>query len=90
VRRHWETKAFNIEAIFGSGENVQVNGNFTYKSRVLGITKASPFAIWFKPNADGKVTYLRFMEDTFATAATFEKSGKKIYKADPDGHEVEL
>jgi hypothetical protein len=30
------------------------------------------------------------MEDTFGTALTFEKLGKKIYKADPDGHEVEL
>ncbi len=90
VGRHWETRAFNIEALFGSGENVQVNGTFTYRSRVLGITKSSPFAIWCKLNAEGKVTYMRFMEDTFGTASTFEKSGMKIYAADPDGHEVEL
>jgi uncharacterized protein len=90
VGRHWETRAFDIEAIFESGENVQVNGTFTYQSRVLGITKSSPFAIWCKLNAQGKVTYMRFMEDTFGTASTFEKSGKKTYAADPDGHEVEL
>jgi hypothetical protein len=33
---------------------------------------------------------MRFMEDTFGTASAFEKSGKKIYTAGPDGHEVEL
>jgi len=90
VGRHWETRAFDIEAIFESGENVQVNGTFTYQSKVLGIIKSSPFAIWCKLNAQGKVTYMRFMEDTFGTASTFEKSGKKTYAADPDGHEVEL
>lgn len=26
VGRYWETKAFNIEALFESGENIQVNG----------------------------------------------------------------
>lgn len=85
-----ETKAFNIEALFGSGENVQVNGTFTYRSRVLGITKSSPFAIWCRLNEERKVTFLRFTEDTFGTASTFEKVRKKIYAADPDGHEVEM
>ncbi len=56
----------------------------------MGITMSSPFAIWYRLNAQGKVTHTRFIKDTFATASTFEKSGKKTYAADPDGYEVEL
>jgi uncharacterized protein len=78
IGRHSETKAFNIEALFRSEENVQVNGTFTLGRGVLGITKSSPFAIWCQLNKEGNVTYMRFMEETFGTASSFEKSWKKL------------
>ncbi|MCJ1288247.1 hypothetical protein MMC26_007602 [Xylographa opegraphella] len=55
---------------------------------MMRITKTSPFAIWAKVNAEGRIVYMQFMEDTLATSSTFEKSGTKTYRADPNGHEV--
>ncbi|MCJ1416262.1 hypothetical protein MMC32_002597 [Xylographa parallela] len=88
VGRHWENKDFSVKGFFSSGEDVAVFGSFTYMSRMMKITKTSPFAIWAKVNSEGKITYMQFMEDTLATSSTFEKSGIKTYQADPDGHEV--
>lgn len=88
VGKHWETKDFTTKGFFGSGEDVAVFGSFTYKSRVMGIERTSPFSIWCKVNADGKVTYMQFMEDTLMTSSTFQKSGSRTYAAHPDGHEV--
>jgi uncharacterized protein len=34
---------------------------------------------------DGKAVYVQFMEDTFATAASFQKDGNATYRRDPDG-----
>ena len=36
VAEFWESEAFDVETIFGSGENVAVFGRFTYRSRTLG------------------------------------------------------
>jgi hypothetical protein len=71
---HWDTEAFNVSTMFASDENVAVFGDFRYKSKSLGKVVASPFAIWVKV-VDGKVTYLRFLEDSYATAASFRKDG---------------
>ena len=49
----------------------------------------SPFAILAKVR-DGRVTFMQFMEDTFATAFTFRESGTAVYRSDPDGGRVEL
>jgi ketosteroid isomerase-like protein len=70
----WENQAFNVTTMFASGENVAVFGDFRYKSHSLGKVVRSPFAILVK-TAGGKVTYLEFLEDTYATAASFRKSG---------------
>jgi len=71
----WENQAFNVTEIFASGENVAVFGDFRYRSKSLDKIVSSPFAILVKVN-DGKVTYLQFLEDTYATAASFRKSGR--------------
>src|SRR5580693_10309604 len=66
----WENQAFNVSALFGSDEDVAVFGDFRYKSHSLGQVVTSPFSIHVKV-VDGKVTFLQFQEDTYATAASF-------------------
>lgn len=70
----WDTEAFNVATMFASDENVAVFGSFRYKSKSLGKVVASPFAILVKV-VDGKVTYLQFLEDSYATASSFRKDG---------------
>lgn len=75
--------------MFGDKENVAVFGSFTYKSRKLGKTVESPFAIWAKVEG-GMVTYMQFMEDSFGTAMSFKSEGMWSVKSDPEGGEVEV
>jgi ketosteroid isomerase-like protein len=70
----WENQGFNVTTLFGSDENVAVFGDFRYKSRSLGKVVTSPFAILVKV-VDGRVTYLQFLEDSYATAASFRVDG---------------
>ena len=70
----WETQAFNVTTMFASEENVAVFGDFRYRSHSLGKVVSSPFSILAKV-VDGKVTYVQFLEDTYATAASFRKDG---------------
>ena len=70
----WETEAFNVTTMFASDENVAVFGDFRYKSNSLGKVVSSPFSILVKV-VDGTVTYLQFLEDSYATAASFRKDG---------------
>ena len=70
----WDIEAFNVTTMFASDENVAVFGDFRYKSKSLGKVVASPFAILVKV-VDGKVSYVLFMEDTYATASSFRKDG---------------
>ena len=70
----WENQSFNVTTIFASGEDVAVFGDFRYKSNSLGKVVSSPFAILSKV-IDGKVTYLQYLEDSYATAASFRKDG---------------
>lgn len=90
VGRHWVNKDFMIQSIFGDETNVAVFGSMTYMARMTEKDVTSPFAIWCKFNESGKVEFMQFMEDTFATGASFEISGEKVYRADPDGHEVRM
>jgi len=39
---------------------------------------------------DGKIVYFQFMEDTFATAASFKSGGSSIFHSDPNGKEIEI
>ena len=79
----WENQAFNATTMFASGENVAVFGDFRYKSHSLGRTVSSPFSILVKV-VDGKVTYLQFLEDSYATAASFRKNGSWTIQAEVD------
>ena len=74
ISSQWDIEAFNITTMFASNENVAVFGDFRYKSKSLGKVVASPFAILVKV-VDGKVSYVLFMEDTYATASSFRKEG---------------
>ena len=90
VNTIWTNEAFEVQALFGSGEDVAVFGTFTYRSNTLGKACTSPFSIWCKVNADGKVTYMQFMEDTLGTTDTFKKEGVSKYYVQPDAGEFEL
>ena len=70
----WDNQAFNVSTMFASGENVAVFGDFRYRSKSLAKVVSSPFSILVKV-VDGKVTYLQFLEDSYATAASFRKDG---------------
>ena len=78
----WENQAFNVITLFASDENVAVFGDFRYKSHSLGRVVSSPFSIYVKV-VDGKVTFLQFQEDTYATAASFRKSGSWTVQTEP-------
>jgi len=39
---------------------------------------------------DGRVIFLQFLENTFATTGTFRTGGKATFHSDPDGTEVAL
>ena len=70
----WDTQAFNVSTMFASGENVAVFGDFRYRSKSLAKVVSSPFSILVKV-VNGKVAYLQFLEDSYATAASFRKDG---------------
>jgi ketosteroid isomerase-like protein len=85
----WENQAFNVTALFGSGEDVAVFGDFRYKSHSLGQVVSSPFSIHVKV-VDGMVTFLQFQEDTYATAASFRKSGSWTVQTEPGAEPFEV
>ena len=49
----------------------------------------SPFAILVRVSG-GLVTYLQFMEDTYATAASFRSAGSWTVHGDPAGQALEV
>jgi uncharacterized protein len=85
----WDNQVFNVTTMFASDENVAVFGDFRYKSRSLGKVVSSPFSILVKV-VDGKVTYLQFQEDTYATAASFRKSGSWTVQTEPDSQPFQV
>ena len=87
VDRFWEKVDFRAEALFGDDECAAMFGRFTYKSRRLGRMVTTPFSV-FARVSKGKCTYLQFMEDTFATGASFRSGGSWKFLSDPDGQEV--
>jgi uncharacterized protein len=89
VGRFWRVDDFSVEAVIGDGEHVAVFGRFTYTSTVMSKTVTSPFAVYAKV-ANGKCSYMQFMEDTFATGASFRSGGAWTFRSDPDGGEVTI
>ena len=79
----WDVLEFNPGEIFGSDDRVALFGSFKYRSKVVNKIVSSPFAIFAKLK-DGKISYFQFMEDTFATAASFFDDKTGTYKNFPD------
>jgi hypothetical protein len=84
VSRFWQVQSFEPEALFGSDTYAAMFGRFTYKSTVLSKVVTSPFAVFAKFK-DGRCCYLQFMEDTFATGASFRSGGNWTFRSDPNG-----
>jgi uncharacterized protein len=80
--KRWENQAFNVSTMFGSGDNVAVFGDFQYRSHSLDKIVKSPFSVLLKV-VDGKVVYLQFLEDSYATASSFRKAGSWIIQTEP-------
>ena len=89
VARYWQVQSFEADALFGSDRYAAMFGRFAYKSVVLSHVVASPFAVLAKCQ-EGRCHYLQFMEDTFATAASFKSGGSSIFHSDPNGKEIEI
>ena len=85
----WENQAFNVSEIFASDENVAVFGDFRYRSKSLDKTVSSPFSIHVKV-FEGKVTYLQFLEDSYATASSFRKGGTWTVQTKPGAEPIEI
>ena len=75
VGTYWNVNDFKISDIISEGDTVAVFGKFNYTSVVAKNNFTSPFSIIAKVH-DGKITYFQFMEDTYASAASFRTSGK--------------
>jgi len=89
VAQYWTIEAFSVSDIFASGENVAVFGSFQYRSKAVGTSFRSPFSIHAKVK-DGKITYFQFMEDTYASAASFRRSGSWTVQTDPSAPAFEV
>ena len=89
VARYWEVQAFEPEALFGTEGYAAMFGRFKYKSVFLSKVVASPFAVFAKCK-DGRCSYLQFMEDTFATGASFRSGGTWTFQSNPNGEQVQI
>ncbi len=87
VDRYWTVDTFAPEAVFGDEQYVAVFGRMTLTSTVMGKTVTSPFSIFCRMT-DGKISYMQFMEDTFATSSSFRSGGTWTFRSNPDGGEV--
>ncbi|WGF90281.1 nuclear transport factor 2 family protein [Marinivivus vitaminiproducens] len=89
VSRYWTVDDFQIQDSFENNDGAAIFGSFTYTSKLLGKTVTSPFAVLAR-GENGKLFYVQFMEDTFATARSFRESGEYLIKASPDGSEISV
>lgn len=89
VNRYWKVDEFEIQDSFENEDGAAIFGTFTYTSNTLGKTVTSPFAVLAR-GRDGKLSYVQFMEDTFATVRSFRESGAYRIKADPDGSQTDI
>jgi uncharacterized protein len=89
VGRFWKVQSFEPEALFGTEECAAMFGRFTYTSTVMKNTVTSPFAV-FARFKEGRCSYLQFMEDSFATGASFRSGGRWTFQSDPAGTEVAI
>ena len=83
VGTYWNVDDFQITDMLAEGETVAVFGQFTYTSVHAKNTFTSPFSIKTIVK-DGLITYFQFMEDTYASAASFRVGGEWIIQQDAD------
>lgn len=89
VGRYWTIDEFKIEDSFENADGAAIFGSFTYTSNTLGKTVTSPFAVLAR-GENGKLSYVQFMEDSYATVRSFRESGTYRIKANPDGSEEDI
>lgn len=89
VSRYWTIDEFEIQDSFENKDGAAIFGSFTYTSNVMGKTVTSPFAVLAR-GENGKLSYVQFMEDTFATVRSFRDGGQYHIKANPDGSETSV
>lgn len=89
VNRYWTVNDFQIEDSFENENGAAIFGTFTYTSNTLGKTVTSPFAVLAR-GGHGKLSYVQFLEDTFATVRSFRESGEYHIKANPDGSATDI
>ena len=87
VGQYWAVDDFTPQATFSDGEHVAVFGSMTLTSTVLGKTVTTPFAVWCRV-VKGRIQYMQFMEDTFATSSSFRSGGAWTFRSNPAGGEV--
>lgn len=83
VGTYWNIDDFQVSDLISEGETVAVFGQFTYTSVVAKRTFTSPFSIKAMVK-NGLITYFQFMEDTYASAASFRVGGEWIIQQDLD------
>ncbi|MQS38003.1 nuclear transport factor 2 family protein [Streptomyces katsurahamanus] len=86
VMTRWNLEGFEYTDTLGDDRGAAVFGTFTLRSVRLGKAATSPFAVVSRVH-DGRITYMQYMEDTFATALTFRSGGAWTIEADPDTDE---
>ena len=74
VGTYWNVDDFQVSDMIAEGNLVAVFGQFTYTSVFAKRTFTSPFSIKAVVE-DGLITYFQFMEDTYASAASFRVDG---------------
>jgi hypothetical protein len=89
VNRYWRVDDFQIQDSFENERGAAIFGTFTYTSNTLNKTVTSPFAVLAR-GENGRLSYVQFLEDTFATARSFRKGGEYHIRANPDGSEVDV
>ena len=85
----WSVVAFELQDSFENTDGAAIFGYFTYRSNMLEKTVTSPLSILARAR-DGKLSFVQFMEDTFATVRSFRESGTYRIKANPDGSELDV
>lgn len=83
VGTYWRIDDFQVSDMLSEGETVAVFGQFTYTSVVANRSFTSPFAIKATVK-NGLITYFQFMEDTYASAASFRVGGSWTIQQDPN------
>ena len=68
--------------LMGIQATAAVFGDFRYRSHSLGKVVSSPFSILVKV-VEGMVTYVQYLEDSYATAASFRQDGSWTVQTAP-------